>query len=105
MDRTSADQTRDWRFATTLNSDPVLAGNRHLESWEEVGRHDLGAQGYRHLVLLLQGLPPREARLRKVQEVADTRDLYLCLLPCATLAGAGLEDRGGRSGIGLGFGT
>ena len=70
----------------------MLAGNRHLESWEEVDRHDLGAQGYHHLVLLLQGLPPREARLRKVQD-------------CATLAGAGLEDRGGRSGIGLGFGT
>ena len=72
---------------------------------EAEGLQKLGALMYRLLVQLLQDLPPREARLRKVQEVADTRDLYLCLLPCATLAGAGLEDRGGRSGIGLGFGT
>ena len=84
MGRTSADQTRDWRFATTLNSDPELAGNRHPESWEEVVHRDLGAPGYRHLVRPLQGLPPREARLRKVQEVADTRDLYLCLQPALT---------------------
>ena len=95
MGRTSADQTRDWRFATTLNSDPELAGNRHPESWEEVVHRDLGAPGYRHLVQPLQGLPPREARLRKVQEAADTRDLYLCLLPPARR----LREQGSKTAV------
>ena len=73
---------------------------------EAEGLQKLVALMYRHLVQPLQDPPPREARLRKVQEVVGTRDLYLCLLhPERRVAGAGLEDRGGRSGIGLGFGT
>ena len=47
---------------------------------EAEGLQKLGALMYRLLVQLLQDLPPREARLRKVQEVPGTRDLCLCLL-------------------------
>ena len=47
---------------------------------EAEGLQKLGALMYRLLVQPLQDLPPREARLRKVQEVSGTRDLYLCLL-------------------------
>ena len=57
--------------------------------------HDLGAPGYRQLVQPLQGLPPREARLRKVQEVADIRDLYLCLLP----PGRRLREQGSKTAV------
>ena len=47
---------------------------------EAEGLQKLVALMYRLLVQPLQDLPPREARLRKVQEVAGIRDLCLCLL-------------------------